>query len=129
MNITEAVERACEEPTLIDALSFICVWDSERAIKQALRNNGKSWETCFKICIKAVIEKYQEKLMSEKNTFDGEISQIMIDDFNVSSEDYSVVTLMNLLPLSYKSAINLLNKGKIIRKITEDLTAMTLEKD
>jgi len=58
MNFTEAAKRACEEPTLIDALSFICIWNSERAIKQALRNKGKHWETFFRICIKEVMDNY-----------------------------------------------------------------------
>ena len=63
MNIKEAVEKACEEPTLIDALSWICVWESERAIAQAKLNlvdaDGKGWDTCFKFCIERVFEKYK----------------------------------------------------------------------
>lgn len=57
MNVSEAVERACEEPTLIDALSWICVWESERVIKQAEQN--ECWETLFKHCIQLVMEKYE----------------------------------------------------------------------
>ena len=64
MNIKEATKRACQEATLIDALSFICLWESERAIKQAIKNNktgyvdadGKAWDTCFKHCIKSVMD-------------------------------------------------------------------------
>lgn len=55
MNITEATKRACEEPTLLDALTWICVWESERAIKQAKENS--QWETCFRICMESVMEK------------------------------------------------------------------------
>ena len=63
MNINEAVAIACKEPTLLDALSWICVWESERAIKQARLNqrdaDGKGWDTCFRICLKMVMEKYK----------------------------------------------------------------------
>lgn len=66
LNITQAVERACEEPTLLDALSWICVWESERAIHQARFNfgsgtNGAGWDTCFKYCLKCVMEEYWKK--------------------------------------------------------------------
>jgi len=57
MNITEAVARACEEPTLLDALSWICVWESERVVKQARKN--ERWETCFKTCLERVMEQYE----------------------------------------------------------------------
>lgn len=69
MNIIKAVKRACEEPTLLDALSWICVWESERAIKQAYEyaisnkrtHDGAGWEICFKHCIKLVMESYKLK--------------------------------------------------------------------
>ena len=69
MNIKEATERACQEPTLLDALSWICVWETERVIKQYDRNElttsecckGGRWETCFKVCLKSVMETYKEK--------------------------------------------------------------------
>jgi hypothetical protein len=69
MNIDEAVKRACEEPTLLDALSWICVWDSERAIKQALTNygsgtDGAGWDTCFKFCLKRVLDEYPADKMN-----------------------------------------------------------------
>lgn len=68
MNITEATEIACKESTLLDALSHICVWESERVVEQAHRNltnntpiNGDlaMWESCFKTCIKSVMENYE----------------------------------------------------------------------
>ncbi len=67
MNISEATKIACKEPTLTDALSYICVWESERAIKQAKKyfetgistaSHGGGWDTCFKVCIEAVLEQY-----------------------------------------------------------------------
>ena len=60
MNIKEAVDRACEEATLLDALTFICIWESERIVKQA--RNNKQWETCFKVCLKKVMEKYNQSV-------------------------------------------------------------------
>ena len=63
MNIDQAVARACEEPTLLDALSWICVWESERAIDQARNRYGSGtddagWDTCFRVCLKRVMESY-----------------------------------------------------------------------
>ena len=64
MNISEAVNRAIKEPTLVDALSWICVWESERIVRQVQNNygsgtNGAGWDTCFRICIKSVMESYK----------------------------------------------------------------------
>jgi len=59
MNIAEAVNRACEEPTLLDALTWICIWESERVVKQARVN--PQWETCFHICLRLVTEEYWKK--------------------------------------------------------------------
>jgi hypothetical protein len=66
MNIDEAVNMACKEPTLLEALSWICVWESERAIMQAKKNlhdiDGKGWDTCFKPCLRKVMEQWQSLL-------------------------------------------------------------------
>lgn len=69
MKINEAVERACQEPTLLDALSWICVWESERIVEQAkgLRSHdGRSWDTCFKICLGRVMRRWPNEAMGEK---------------------------------------------------------------
>lgn len=66
MNLQEAVERACSEPTLVDALAWIAVWEADRAVKQALRNektaqrgpDGRQWDTCFKLAFQWVLERY-----------------------------------------------------------------------
>ncbi len=71
MTLTEAARKACECPTLPDALAWICVWECERAVRQALHNcrlegdtivvlrntdaGGRGWDTCFMLCIGAVI--------------------------------------------------------------------------
>jgi hypothetical protein len=67
MNIDEAVVIACQEPTLVDALSWICVWENARALKQAQDNpgsgaNGAMFDTCFRYCIQRVLAEYSGKL-------------------------------------------------------------------
>jgi len=44
-NLKDLVARALQEPTLMHALAFASVWDTERAVDQAKRNEFKSWET------------------------------------------------------------------------------------
>lgn len=65
MNVEEAVKIACKEPTLVKAFSWIAVWESERAIRQALEQkrdaNGKMWDTCFEHCFNLVLDSYKEK--------------------------------------------------------------------
>ena len=76
MNIDEAVARSCQEPTLLDALSWIAVWETERVIKQAQRffetgertgSNGAGWDTCFRVCFERVIGAWQEKGQPVRN--------------------------------------------------------------
>ena len=57
MTLNEAVKRACKEPTLLEALTFICVWECARAVNQA---NIGSYDTCFKVSLKAVMDAYEE---------------------------------------------------------------------
>lgn len=70
MKVQEAVARAILEPTLAKALAWIAVWESERAIKQALEwkrtgfstvGHGGGWDTCFETCFSRVLEQYVEK--------------------------------------------------------------------
>mgnify|MGYP000848825405 CR=1 FL=1 len=70
MNFQEAIDRACEEPTLLDALSWIAVWENERVIPIAHsflsgeipRNpDGSGWTSCFKFLIKEVMEQYDQQ--------------------------------------------------------------------
>ena len=60
MNLTEAAEKACKEPTLVKALVFICLWESERIVHQAREN--PTWDTCFEVCIQSVLAKYNANL-------------------------------------------------------------------
>lgn len=70
MNISEAVKRAIEEPTLLYALSWIAVWESERVVRQAhafldtgVRTTGdeKGWDTMFSYLFKQVDDAWNEK--------------------------------------------------------------------
>lgn len=74
MNTDYAVLRACREPTLVDALSWIAIWESDRAVRQALEQQrtgigtatpGQAWDTCFKFCFKRVLEDWQSGAMSK----------------------------------------------------------------
>ncbi|RKY70354.1 MAG: hypothetical protein DRQ14_09060 [Candidatus Latescibacterota bacterium] len=63
MNIDEVVVRACREPTLLDALTRICVWESERVVAQAMNGSrngqdGAGWDTCFRLCLSKVMDEY-----------------------------------------------------------------------
>jgi len=59
MNITEILERAMKETTFVDALSVACIWECERAIAQARKNEFDAWETCFRHVIELVVEKWE----------------------------------------------------------------------
>ena len=63
INIDEAIQSACAKPTLLEALVWICGWENERAIKQAKKGlidaDGKGWDTCFRVCIAEILEKYE----------------------------------------------------------------------
>lgn len=70
MNIDDAVAKACEEPTLVKALSWIAVWETERVVKQAIQwkatgvstaSHGGGWDTCFETCFDRVFEVWNKK--------------------------------------------------------------------
>jgi hypothetical protein len=69
MNIDEAVTRACAEPTLVKALSWIAIWETERVVQQAIQHektgvstasHGGGWDTCFDFCFSLVITKFNQ---------------------------------------------------------------------
>jgi len=69
-DIDEAVKRALEEPDLEEALTSICVWESERVVKQAHEylntgvstvGDGKGWDTWFGHCIRLVTEEWARR--------------------------------------------------------------------
>jgi len=57
MNIDEAVARACEEPTILKALSWMAVWESERIVVQARGN--ETWETCCETSFEHLVNKWK----------------------------------------------------------------------
>lgn len=64
--ITQALEIALDLPTLKEALSYMCTWETERVVKQVLYNYGSgsddtAWDTCFGIIISTTLDKYIEK--------------------------------------------------------------------
>jgi hypothetical protein len=68
MKLDEATTNACKEKTLIEALTHIAVWESERAIQQALASKGDKWNTCFRTCFESVIKQWQTE--NESKTID-----------------------------------------------------------
>ena len=55
MNLKEAVEKACQEPTLTEALTWIAVWETGRVVEQertgiSTASHGGSGDTLFKVC-------------------------------------------------------------------------------
>ena len=75
MPLHEAVAKACKEPTLEAALAWIAVWETDRVVKQALRNTesnertpeGGLYETCFGVCFRAVLKAYPSRTTPEAN--------------------------------------------------------------
>lgn len=70
MTLKEAVARACQEPTLLDALAWIAIWETERVVQQAIRNeksgernpDGSQWDTCFRLAFKDVMEHWNPRI-------------------------------------------------------------------
>lgn len=54
LNLVTASQEACKHRTLIDALTWIAVWETERIVKQARSN--EQWDTCFRICFQQVFD-------------------------------------------------------------------------
>jgi len=75
MTLIQAVDRACQEPTLLDALEWIAVWECERAIVQAHEfkvtgiptgARGAGWDTFFKLCFSEVMKEWDNKESAQK---------------------------------------------------------------
>lgn len=66
MNRQEAVKRACQEPSLSEALSWIAIWETDRAVRQALATGGL-YETCFKVCFDEVLETFPGNSQDDAN--------------------------------------------------------------
>jgi len=64
-NFEEVLAKALQEPTLPDAISLVCTWENERAVKQAVErpgsgSSGRMWDTVFLFCIRKVMQKWYE---------------------------------------------------------------------
>jgi methylmalonyl-CoA mutase cobalamin-binding subunit len=108
MTITEAVEHACEEPTLVKALVWIAVWDTERAVRQAIEwsrtgistaSHDGGWDTCFEVLFDAVVAKYGSKYIA----FSGVLSPEDIEQLKKAWQSQSYGGGL-LLPLTLEEA-------------------------
>ena len=60
MTLPEALKWAMEGQTrLIDAEVKICIWETERVVKQARAN--PTWETCFHHCLWALHRAWEQR--------------------------------------------------------------------
>lgn len=81
LSFDDAVRRACEQPTLVDALNWIAIWETERVVAQAKKyfetgvstaSHGGGWDTCFRYFFKAVLGKYpKDKDASKKGVVES----------------------------------------------------------
>jgi hypothetical protein len=55
--VYDTLEVALRKPTLLEALTWMAVWESERVVKQARSN--PTWETCFEFCFRLVLEQWK----------------------------------------------------------------------
>ena len=68
MNIKEATNRALQEESLLDAITFMAIWENDRAVKQAIRNyeseernpDGSMYDTCFRSAFQYLLSKYEQ---------------------------------------------------------------------
>ena len=68
MTVVEVAVRACREPTLVKALSWMAIYETERVVRQAIRwretgvstaASGGGWDTCFEACFEAVFAEWE----------------------------------------------------------------------
>lgn len=50
-HFSKALDLALKESSIDKAVSFICIWECERALAQARKNDFKYWDTCFEYVI------------------------------------------------------------------------------
>jgi len=54
---SDIVRKACEQPTLLEALTWIAIWETDRAVRQA--REGVQYDTCFKFLFEQVFQCYE----------------------------------------------------------------------
>ena len=60
MNITEATNEACKEDSLVEALTYIAIWENERVVDYVTTHDG-IFETCFGVCFSSVLDAWKKK--------------------------------------------------------------------
>ena len=70
MSFQELIDDACKEDTLIKAMAYVAIWESERVLDEAVKvmrgekprdADGQGWSTCFEFLFKEVMEQYTVK--------------------------------------------------------------------
>lgn len=68
-DLDHAVVRACAEPTLVDALAWIALWENDRVVHQAMKRergpNGQSWDTFFRLAFSKTMAKWYSRSESD----------------------------------------------------------------
>lgn len=53
------IDEACQQETLLDALTWICLWETDRILTRA--HAGIEYETSFYICLSEVVKTWKLK--------------------------------------------------------------------
>lgn len=64
-NIDKAIEVAKSQQSLVAALTYLAIWENDRAVKQAREN--PQWETCFG----STFQRYFDAVEIEKSAEDS----------------------------------------------------------
>ena len=68
VSLNQAIERAAAEPTLKEAFAWIAVWETDRAVRQAVesyrtgvRTTDGMYDTSFRFCFDRLMEAWDKK--------------------------------------------------------------------
>lgn len=128
MHYKEAVARACQEPTLAAALSWIAVWETERAIGQvrtydktgvSTASHGGSHDTHFLLYFKEVLNKYggADEIALKCTKLEGDVRRLSlmlqviqtIDDLHITGY-FPDDPLVRLTEAAHKHGRKLMNE-------------------
>jgi len=88
-------DRALQQPTLVDALAMVSVWDTENAVHQAMRNapeekrilpHGALWETHSASYIGEVLDRWKGPLLATQPTPVAHKLWDLLDDIDSASD-------------------------------------------
>jgi len=117
----EIINKACQEPTFLDALTYVCICESERIVKQVTTNygsgrDGAGWDTCFKIYLKEILIRYnkdEETIKQLRNDF-AEVSETLLNNktiyFKVKEERDQWKGRFEEVEKDWENSIKLLDK-------------------